>query len=491
MSVHTNTISHRSNHFFTTVAFLMSTMMLTTSGCDRSSKNEGFTIKSSQERWPGGSLDAWDDEGVVASFTRRDHHESESFGGTATSGDYDTYDDYDTYGDYDSYEEAGGGEYYEEDPSIDHEPTESAELEVSGDSGDDWQIPALEGGEIDDNDDLEAYLAYYEVERALYEGDLSINHLDVTDRVIITVIDEAGVTVPDAKLTFWNEEGRTLQIGRTRADGRFAFFPHVVDANDPLEVEISSIHGSVMLNLEPNQAQLTATIQGTRSQTQDINLEVAFIIDATGSMGGEIERLKNTITSIAERVAQPRVKLRLGAVAYRDRGDEYTTQTFNFTEDIDAFQEVINGLNADGGGDSPEALNEALHEAQRRLTWTQQESLRLTFLITDASAHYYEQQEFTYAQGVIDAQQMGMKIFPIASGGSDGIAELQLRQIAQHTLAHFIFITEGGGSSSGSEGSEYHVDPAQFDVERLDNLVVRLINEELDTWRFEDISTPL
>ena len=82
-------------------------------------------------------------------------------------------------------------------------------------------------------------------------------------------------------------------------------------------------------------------------------------------------------------------------------------------------------------------------------------------------------------------------IFPIASGGSDGVAEIQLRQIAQHTLAHFIFITEGGGSSRGSEGSDYHVDPAQFDVERLDDLVVRLINEELDAWRLEIPITPL
>jgi Mg-chelatase subunit ChlD len=354
------------------------------------------------------------------------------------------------------------------------------------------QESGLEGGEIDDNDDLDAFIAYVEGERELYGDDPSLEWLDVSGRQLITVTDSYGVTVPDARLTFWSEEGRILQFGRTRADGRFAFFPNIFDAAGVIEVEAESAYGySQTVSLDSESSELSLQINGERPPVQEINLEVAFIIDATGSMGGEISRLKDTVTNIAERVGQDGVRLRLGAVAYRDRGDEYTTQTYNFTEDIAAFQEVIDGLEADGGGDYPEALNEALEEAQRRLSWTQDESLRLTFLITDAPANYYDKQDFTYAQGVLDAQQMGMKIFPIASGGSDGVAEVQLRQIAQHTLAHFIFITEGGGSTSGSEGSDYHVDPAQFDVERLDDLVVRLINEEVEAWRFEVPEAPL
>ena len=448
-------------------------LSLSSIGCDISSGSSdgASSTNSAQEKWPGGSLDGWNNDSAVQS-----HTQSESIGGFGSRG------------------ETGTGSGYEEGlPSA--TPEEYADGEY--DSG--WEMDetaaqesGLEGGEIDDNDDLDAFIAYVEGERELYGDDPSLEWLDVSGRQLITVTDSYGVTVPDARLTFWSEEGRILQFGRTRADGRFAFFPNIFDATGVIEVEAESPYGySQTVSLDSESSELSLQINGERPPVQEINLEVAFIIDATGSMGGEISRLKDTVTNIAERVGQDGVRLRLGAVAYRDRGDEYTTQTYNFTEDIAAFQEVIDGLEADGGGDYPEALNEALEEAQRRLSWTQDESLRLTFLITDAPANYYDKQDFTYAQGVLDAQQMGMKIFPIASGGSDGVAEVQLRQIAQHTLAHFIFITEGGGSTSGSEGSDYHVDPAQFDVERLDDLVVRLINEEVEAWRFEVPEAPL
>jgi Mg-chelatase subunit ChlD len=434
------------------------------------------------EEWPGGSLQGWDDgEGSVETFTRREGGGS----GLETGGSLDP----DGYAE-DVYAEAPP-------PEPGSEPSAMGGTGASSE-GEPWepseQGSALEGGEIDDNDDLDAFIDYYEGERLMLEGDPSVEWRDLSERHMVYVTDINGVTVPDARITFTDAEGRVAQVGRTRADGSFAFFPLAVDVSPEaeLEVEVYSRHGHVgPVTLDRAEDLQVLTLNGARQPDQEINLEVAFVIDATGSMGGEISRLKETITSIAERVVQPGVRLRLGAVAYRDRGDSYTTRSFNFTEDVSAFQSVINELQADGGGDYPEALNQALHEAQRRLTWTRNDSLRLTFLITDAPAHYYEDQEFTYADGIQDAQQMGMKIFPIASGGSDGVAELQLRQLAMQTLAHFIFITEGNGSPAGSEGSEYHVDPAQFDVERLDDLVVRLINEELDAWRFDGSSTPL
>ena len=463
--------------------------LLLGSGCQPSSGGdaEGPLTSTGEERWPGGSLDGWDHGNEVSSFTRRD--EIASAEAVGSTGDVDYASEMTEAWDEGYPSEAGEREAAGGSDGGGESAGSGSGSSVTPDSN---QGSALEGGEIDDNEDLDAFLAYMESERDLYSEDLSIEWLDVSERQVLTVVDSFGTTVPDAKLTFWDEEGRALQIGRTRADGRFAFFPKLFETQGEIEVEVSSIHGSSQpVQLSAGSGSLTVELDGERSASDEINLEVAFIIDATGSMGGEINRLKETVTQIAERVVQPGVRLRLGAVAYRDRGDDYTTQAFNFTEDVAAFQQVINSLEANGGGDYPEALNEALHETQRRLSWTQAESLRLTFLITDAPAHHYEQQEFTYAQGVLDAQQMGMKIFPIASGGSDGVAELQLRQIAQHTLAHFIFVTEGGGSSRGSEGSDYHVDPAQFDVERLDDLVVRLINEELDAWRFETTTTPL
>ena len=57
-------------------------------------------------------------------------------------------------------------------------------------------------------------------------------------------------------------------------------------------------------------------------------IEVCFVLDTTGSMGGLIEGAKQKIWSIANEMisAKPTPELRLGLVAYRDRGDEYVTQ---------------------------------------------------------------------------------------------------------------------------------------------------------------------
>src|SRR5690606_42149377 len=58
----------------------------------------------------------------------------------------------------------------------------------------------------------------------------------------------------------------------------------------------------------------------------------------------------------------------LGLVAYRDRGDDYITRIYDFTQDVSGFQANLNSVSAGGGGDTPESLNEALHHADRKST---------------------------------------------------------------------------------------------------------------------------
>src|SRR5437899_10703381 len=74
-------------------------------------------------------------------------------------------------------------------------------------------------------------------------------------------------------------------------------------------------------------------------------VEVAFVLDTTGSMGGLIDGAKRRIWSIARRIGEgrPRPDLRIALVAYRDLGDEYVTRTYDFTGDMD---EVFGHLSA-------------------------------------------------------------------------------------------------------------------------------------------------
>src|SRR5262245_43881022 len=65
-------------------------------------------------------------------------------------------------------------------------------------------------------------------------------------------------------------------------------------------------------------------------------VEVAFVLDTTGSMGALIEGAKRKIWSIATAIvdSNPEADIRMGLVAYRDIGDDYVTRTFDLTADI-------------------------------------------------------------------------------------------------------------------------------------------------------------
>src|SRR5882757_9183854 len=102
-------------------------------------------------------------------------------------------------------------------------------------------------------------------------------------------------------------------------------------------------------------------------------VEVAFVLDTTGSMGPLIEAAKRKIWSIATAIidCSPDAEIRMGLVAYRDIGDVYVTRTYDLTTDIqDLYGELLN-LRAQGGGDWPESVNEALYVGVQKLSWSQ------------------------------------------------------------------------------------------------------------------------
>jgi Mg-chelatase subunit ChlD len=119
-------------------------------------------------------------------------------------------------------------------------------------------------------------------------------------------------------------------------------------------------------------------------------IEVCFVLDTTGSMGGLIEGAKQKIWSIANEMisAQPTPELKLGLIGYRDRGDEYVVKSFSLTDDIDAIYGHLREFQAGGGGDTPESVNEALAEAIHKMPWsTDNKVLKIIFLVGDAPPH--------------------------------------------------------------------------------------------------------
>ena len=119
-------------------------------------------------------------------------------------------------------------------------------------------------------------------------------------------------------------------------------------------------------------------------------IEVCFVLDTTGSMGGLLEGAKQKIWSIANEMisAQPTPELKLGLIGYRDRGDDYVVKSFSLTDDIDAIYGHLREFQAGGGGDAPESVNEALAEAIQKMPWSSDKKvLKIIFLVGDAPPH--------------------------------------------------------------------------------------------------------
>src|SRR5438270_7355311 len=149
------------------------------------------------------------------------------------------------------------------------------------------------------------------------------------------------------------------------------------------------------LNLVASIAFVAASSHSSLAKTAAANqtkprIEVCFVLDTTGSMGGLIEGAKQKIWSIANEMisAKPTPELKLGLIGYRDRGDEYVVKSFQLTDDIDSIYGHLRDFKAEGGGDEPESVNEALAEAIEKMPWSQDRKvLKIIFLVGDAPPH--------------------------------------------------------------------------------------------------------
>jgi hypothetical protein len=176
-------------------------------------------------------------------------------------------------------------------------------------------------------------------------------------------------------------------------------------------------------------------------------VEVAFVLDTTGSMGPLIEGAKRKIWSIATTIVEtnPDAEIRMGLVAYRDIGDEYVTKTYNLTTDIQDLYAQLLELKARGGGDWPESVNEALHIGVTKLSWTQDaEVRRIMFLVGDAPPHMDYAQDTKYPEVLRMARERSITVNAVQAGGARD-TERVWREIAQMGHGRYIPIPQDGG----------------------------------------------
>ena len=133
--------------------------------------------------------------------------------------------------------------------------------------------------------------------------------------------------------------------------------------------------------------------QGTpdsREATLTIDdLDLVVVLDATGSMGGELADLRASLLGIIRILHRLAPTLRMGFVAYKDEGEPYVTRAFPLTAmDEAGMRELIRfvrAIQAKGGGDVPEPVDRAL-EVAAGMTWRADAAGRI-LVIGDAPAH--------------------------------------------------------------------------------------------------------
>lgn len=341
------------------------------------------------------------------------------------------------------------------------------------------QEASLRAGELDDNDRFADYLGYLQG-----YGVGGVRPADVSERVIIRVIDDSQRPVLDARVTVFDGE-RAIFRGRTYAGGQTIFHPRLVDAANAASFRVTAEYGQASAETSFQRGSAERVELGLRGVESDdaLRLDLMFLLDTTGSMEDELTKIQTTIDSIAQRIDgfTPRPQIRYGLVAYKDNGDDYVTLPTPFTSDLDAFRAQLGQLSALGGGDTPEAVDEALYEGVIRAEWSEEPAVRLIFLVADAAPHVPGSGQFSYLDGAREAVARGVKIYPIAASNTDQPAEYVFRQLAQQTLGSFVFLTYQAGASSGAPGESTPLEAGEqpYSVERLDDLIVGIVEREL------------
>jgi hypothetical protein len=176
-------------------------------------------------------------------------------------------------------------------------------------------------------------------------------------------------------------------------------------------------------------------------------VEVAFVVDTTGSMQSLIDGAKQKIWYIANQIVlgKPKPVVRMALVPYRDKGDQYVTQVFDLTDNIDKVYENLMAFKADGGGDTPEHVNKALSDAINKISWSKDKNtLKIIYLVGDSPPHNEYTDTPTYDKLAKAAIEKGIYVNTILCGSNTETQKVW-QEIALAAEGKFTAIEQGGG----------------------------------------------
>jgi len=220
-------------------------------------------------------------------------------------------------------------------------------------------------------------------------------------------------------------------------------------------------------------------------------VDIAFVVDATGSMQDEINFLKDDLLDIIESsvATNPDVDIQLGSLFYRCEGNSYVTKRHDFTNNWEATMNFIREQNADEGGD--EVVAKALNETIDSMSWRDNTRSKLLFIVLDEPPSLSENNIAELGYAYAKAARKGIKIIPCVASGMnlriDRSLEYVMRNAAIFTNGTYVFFTD----DSGIGGSHTLPIVASFEVEKLNGLLKRIIQSNLETHNCAATTMPI
>lgn len=334
----------------------------------------------------------------------------------------------------------------------------------------------LTAGELNDFSKWELWTDFSSQELKIHQDKWQIKPFD---RYTVQVVNAEGKSLSDVPVSLLDSMGNSLWMARTDNTGKAELWAALYGHGDTQQLQIvTEYQGRKLRNLNPLkiQAGINKVVLEAACSTSDV-VDAMFVVDATGSMGDEIAFLKEELNDIILKVKDRHssLKLNVGSVFYRDKGDEYVTKKSDFSENVEQTVSFIKDQYAAGGGDFPEAVNEALDVAVNELSWSNHARARLLFLVLDAPPHEEHEVVENLQRTIAKAAEKGIRIIPITASGIDKNTEYIMRAIALATNGTYVFLTDHSGIGNG------HIDPTtdEYDVELLNDLMVRLFDQFL------------
>lgn len=294
------------------------------------------------------------------------------------------------------------------------------------------------------------------------------------DRVSVFVTNQYELPIPDCVITL-KSGGTIIWTARTDNGGKAELWLGEKDEN--LHLEVKSKENTFQTSEVKKFKDGANYVRFNEECNAPLNAEIMFVVDATGSMGDEIDFLKSEISDVIEQVSKERstINFRWGSVFYRDNADEYLTRQSPLNQNKERIVNFINAQDAGGGGDYPEAVNEGLEEALMQ-DWSRDAIARIIFLVLDAPPHYTPEIISELTAQIEYAAAMGIKIIPITASGINRQTEYLMKFMSIMTNGTYVFLTDDSGIGNP------HLDPIvkNYEVEKLNDLVIRLIKNYSD-----------